>query len=90
MLIGIALFSIGTGLYASASLGRGSYEAVTFAIAEKNNLQVKTVRMILDVLMVITGMLLGGKFGICTVVTVVVSGPLIQFVNGKSKKIFKM
>ena len=63
---------------------------MTFAIAEKNNLQVKTVRMILDVLMVITGMLLGGKFGICTVVTVVVSGPLIQFVNGKSKKIFKM
>ena len=90
MLIGIALFSIGTGLYASASFGRGSYEAVTFAIAEKNNLQVKIVRMILDVLMVITGMLLGGKFGICTVVTVVVSGPLIQFVNGKSKKIFKV
>mgnify|MGYP000002271361 FL=1 len=90
MLIGIALFSIGTGLYASASFGRGSYEAVTFAIAEKNNLQVKIVRMILDGLMVITGMLLGGKFGICTVVTVVVSGPLIQFVNGKSKKIFKV
>ena len=84
MFIGIALFSIGTGLYASASFGRGSYEAVTFAI------QVRIVRMILDVLMVITGMLLGGKFGICTVVTVVVSGPLIQFVNGKSKKIFKV
>lgn len=28
---------VGTGLYASASLGRGSYEAVTFALAEKNN-----------------------------------------------------
>ena len=37
MLLGVILFAVGTGLYASASLGRGSYEAVTFALAEKNN-----------------------------------------------------
>ena len=42
------LFAAGTGLYASASLGRGSYEAVTFALAEKNHWQVKIVRMVLD------------------------------------------
>ena len=48
MLAGVILFAVGTGLYASASLGRGSYEAVTFALAEKNNWQVKIVRMILD------------------------------------------
>ena len=36
MLVGVVLFAVGTGLYASASLGRGSYEAVTFALAEKN------------------------------------------------------
>ena len=30
MLLGIVLFAAGTGLYASASLGRGSYEALTF------------------------------------------------------------
>lgn len=55
MLLGVLLFSAGTGLYASASLGRGSYEAVTFAIAEKNNRQVKVVRIILDIVMVVTG-----------------------------------
>lgn len=88
MLAGVVLFAAGTGLYASASLGRGSYEAVTFAIADKNNLPVKTVRMVLDVIMVVTGVLLGGKFGICTIVTVIVSGPVIQFVNGKAKSIF--
>ena len=52
MLLGVILFAVGTGLYASASLGRGSYEAVTFALAEKNNWQVKIVRMILDIVMV--------------------------------------
>ena len=86
MLAGVILFAAGTGLYASTSLGRGSYEAVTFALAEKNNWQVKIVRMILDVIMVVTGVLLGGSFGVCTIVTIIVSGPVIQFVNSGSKK----
>ena len=90
MLLGVILFAVGTGLYASASLGRGSYEAVTFALAEKNNWQVKIVRMILDIVMVVVGVLLGGKFGICTIVTVIISGPVRQLVNARSKQLFKM
>ena len=90
MLIGVVLFAVGTGLYASASLGRGSYEAVTFALAEKNNWQVKIVRMVLDIIMVVIGVLLGGKFGVYTIVTVLISGPIIQFVNRKSKQLLKV
>lgn len=90
MLIGVVLFAVGTGLYASASLGRGSYEAVTFALAEKNNWQVKIVRMVLDIIMVVIGVLLGGKFGVCTIATVLISGPIIQFVNRKSKQLLKV
>ena len=55
MLLGIILFAIGTGLYAAASLGRGSYEALTFSLAEKNGWQVKVVRSLLDASMVIIG-----------------------------------
>ena len=40
--------------------------------------------------MVVTGVLLGGKFGTCTIVTIIVSGPVIQLVNGKAKQIFKI
>lgn len=90
MLLGVILFAVGTGFYAAASLGRGSYEALTFSLAEKNGWQVKVVRMILDVVMVIAGVLLGGKFGICTIVTIIISGPIIQFTASKTKKLFKM
>ena len=90
MLLGVILFAVGTGLYASASFGRGAYEAVTFALAEKNNWQVKIVRMILDIVMVVIGVLLGGKFVVCTIVTVIISGPIIQFVNDKSKQLFNI
>ena len=90
MLLGVILFAAGTGLYASASLGRGSYEAVTFALAEKNHWQVRIVRMILDVLVVVAGVLLGGRFGVCTVITVFISGPIIQYVNSRAKQLLKM
>ena len=90
MLLGVMLFAVGTGFYAAASLGRGSYEALTFSLAEKNGWQVKVVRMVLDIVMVIAGVLLGGKFGICTIVTIVISGPVIQFTASKTKKFFKM
>lgn len=84
MLLGVMLFAVGTGVYAAASLGRGSYEALTFSLAEKNGWQVKAVRMILDIVMVLTGVLLGGKFGICTIVTIIISGPVIQFTASKN------
>lgn len=87
MLLGIVIFAIGTGFYAAASLGRGSYEALTFSLAEKNNWQVKIVRTVLDVVMVVTGVMLGGKFGICTIVTILISGPVIQFTAAKTKKL---
>ena len=57
---------------------RGSYEAVTFSLAGKNGWPVKIVRMILDAAMVVIGVLLGGSFGICTIITVLISGPIIQ------------
>ena len=90
MLLGVMLFAVGTGFYAAASLGRGSYEALTFSLAEKNGWQVKTVRMILDLVMVVAGVLLGGKFGVCTIVTILISGPMIQFTAVKAKKLFKI
>lgn len=89
MLLGVMLFAVGTGVYAAASLGRGSYEALTFSLAEKNGWQVKAVRMILDIVMVLTGVLLGGKFGICTIVTIIISRPIIQFTASKTKKLLK-
>ncbi len=90
MTAGIVLFAAGTGLYASASLGRGSYEALTFSLAEKNHWPVRRVRMALDALMVLLGVLLGGRFGVCTIVTVLISGPIIQFVSSRAKALLRL
>lgn len=46
--------------------------------------------MILDLVMVVAGVLLGGKFGVCTIVTILISGPMIQFTAVKAEKLFKI
>ena len=49
-----------------------------------------TVYPALDILVVVTGVLFGGKFGVCTLITVIISGPIIQFVNAKAKQVLKI
>ncbi len=39
--------------------------------------------MILDAAVVVAGVLLGGQFGACTVVTIVISAPIIQLAHQK-------
>lgn len=78
MLMGIVLFAVGTAIYSYADWGRGSYEAVTFALAKKHSWQIKHVRIVLDAIVVLLGVLLGGKFGMCTICTILLSGVIIQ------------
>ena len=86
MLLGIAVFAVGTAFYAFADLGRGSYEALTFAFVKKKGWQTKTVRITLDILVVVVGVALGGKAGICTLCTIFLSGHIIQWTMGRLRK----
>lgn len=88
MLVGIILFAVGTGLYAATDMGRGSYEAVTFALSGRKGWQIKTVRRILDFSVVVLGILLGGSFGWCTICTILLSGPVIQHTARQACKLF--
>lgn len=88
MTVGIALFAAGAGMYASAHLGRGSYEALTFALAGRNNWQVKYVRIVQDIVCVALGLLLGGSAGACTVCTILFSGPIIQWTHRRCVRLF--
>ena len=78
MIFGLVVFSAGSALYSVADFGKGSYEALTFAIVNKNNYSIQTVRIVLDIVCVISGALLGGKIGLCTAATILLSGVLLQ------------
>ena len=61
--LGMIIFAVGTGLYASVSLGRGSYEAVTFALGF----------FIYSIVSVLTGIPYGIDITIATVGIVITS-----------------
>lgn len=78
MILGLVIFSLGSALYSVADFGKGSYEALTFAIVNRNKYSIQKVRIVLDLICVIGGVLLGGKIGLCTVATILLSGILLQ------------
>lgn len=78
MLLGVLLFSAGTGIYAYANYGRGAYDALCFAIHKHHGWQIKYIRIVLDIVWVVLGVLLGGKAGLCTLATIAFSGMIIQ------------
>lgn len=78
MCIGVILMAIGSGIYASANFGKGSYDALNFAISSRFGVQIRTGRIALDLFMAISGFLLGGQVGLCMVMTVLFSGPIVQ------------
>lgn len=78
MILGLIIFSLGSALYSAADFGKGSYEALTFAFVNKNGFSIQRVRIVLDIICVSGGALLGGKIGLCTVATILLSGVLLQ------------
>ena len=78
MLLGIVLYAVGAGICSYANVGKGPYEALTFAISGRFSLSVKVSRMLLDALAVGLGWLLGAEVGLCTVAALLLSGKILQ------------
>lgn len=78
MISGFVILSLGSAVCSVADFGKGSYKALTFAIVNKNNRSIQKVRIVLDVVCVIGGVLLGGKAGLSTVAAILLSGVLLQ------------
>lgn len=78
MSIGVVIMATGSGIYASANFGKGSYDALNFSISSRFGLQIRTGRIALDLFMAVSGYLLGGQVGLCMVMTVLFSGPIVQ------------
>ena len=49
-----------------------------------------TYKWINFLIMLLGVVLFGGKFGVCTLITVIISGPIIQFGNAKAKQVLKI
>jgi uncharacterized membrane protein YczE len=75
---GILLIGLASGMYIGANLGPGPRDGLMTAIARRG-LSIRATRWGLEVVALITGILMGGTFGVGTVAYAVFIGPIVQF-----------
>lgn len=78
MVGGVALCGLASALYIGAQLGRGPRDGLMTGLSRRTGLSLRLVRTALEVVVVVIGLLLGGKLGIGTVVYALAIGPLTQ------------
>ncbi|NLD49795.1 MAG: hypothetical protein GX660_21820 [Clostridiaceae bacterium] len=71
------LLSLGVYLYTAPSLGASPADSVGLIIAELLKKPYSLIRIFTDVLYTATGFLLGGKVGITTIISVILTGVMI-------------
>jgi uncharacterized membrane protein YczE len=78
LIAGILLMGLASGLYIGANLGPGPRDGLMTSIARRGP-SIRLTRSILELVVLVSGWLLGGTLGIGTVVFVFLIGPLVQF-----------
>lgn len=89
-IIGISLYYIGISLFICADIGVDPFSGFMLTIRDHTKWSVRRTKITFDVVLILIGILLGGKFGIITIVAVCTTGPAIQFLSEKFQRLFNI
>ena len=78
MLIAIIIFGVGTAIYLSCRLGAGPRDGLMVGICLRYGWKISIVRTLIEIFACVVGILLGGTFGISTILFAISIGWLIQ------------
>lgn len=78
LLGGVVLIGVASGLYLGTRLGPGARDGLMTAISRRGP-SIRLTRVVIEGAALVIGWLLGGTFGVGTVVFAVAIGPLVQF-----------
>lgn len=79
VVVGIALIGLGSGLYLTTNLGPGPRDGWMTGVHRKTGWPIYSVRLGIEVIVVIIGWLLGGTVGIGTVLFALLVGPSVGY-----------
>ena len=83
--VGTLLMGVGLGIYVAVDFGLGPLEAIVAIIYHHSKLKYKTAKIIFDALLGVFGIVLGGKIGIGTVISILCTGVVMDPVIAKTK-----
>ncbi|MGI2327808.1 YczE/YyaS/YitT family protein [Planococcus sp. YIM B11945] len=78
-ILGILLAGIGIGMYVAPKIGAGPRDSLMLFVVQKTGMSISVVRAGLEVLVALTGWLLGGPVGIGTIAVALITGRIVQF-----------
>ncbi len=81
-LIGVILVGIGSALYLTANLGPGPRDGWMTGVQKKTNWPIGRVRVGIEIIVLSIGILLGGTFGLGTIMFAIGIGPVISISLG--------
>lgn len=78
LFIGIVLMGIGGGMYSAAGIGAGPRDGFMLSISEKTGISISRVRIMMECLVLIVGLLIGGPVFIFTFIYTFIQSPIFQ------------
>lgn len=79
VVLGCVIIAIGFSILSASNVGVAPNDIIPFIIKDKTKFEYRWIRMGLDACFLIIGFALGGIFGIGTIISVLLTGPCIQF-----------
>lgn len=87
LVLGSIIAGIGTGYYVGLDDGVGAIDAIGIVLYRKSKLSLQMSRWITDIVIFIIGVLLGGTWGVGTIVSIIIVAPIMQrTINFMEKK----
>lgn len=85
--LGCVILAFGMTIVIKSDAGTGPNDLVALVISEKTHAKFSIIRIVVDVSFVVAGFVLGGSFGIGTIVCACLVGPVAGFFLPRSEKI---
>ncbi|PBQ24769.1 hypothetical protein CNR29_12355 [Levilactobacillus brevis] len=85
-LVGISLYYLGISLFVAVDIGVDPFSGFMLTLRDKTGWSMRRSKITFDGALIIMGVLLGGKFGIITILTALTTGPTIQALSSIFRK----
>lgn len=83
MIIGMIVIGYGVAMYMEANMGISPYDSLGVILSDKLKKPYSIMRMVQDITSVVIGFILGGTFGIATILMAFLLGPIITHYKEK-------
>lgn len=85
-IIAFLSLAFAVALYLSAQFGISAADMIPIIISDRTRLQFRWCKVAFDITVIVIGILLGGSFGIGTIITGLITGPTVQYFRRNLEK----